>query len=60
MAKVPTKTKVSKKITADQYNDPSHNYLHYWDGRDYEHESEVLAIEKLLRGKHFNHAIDIG
>lgn len=45
---------------ADQYNDPNHNYLHYWDGRDYEHLSEVAAIKRLLKGKHFKHAVDIG
>lgn len=45
---------------ADQYNDPSHNYLHYWDGRDYENEAERLAIARLLKGKHFRHAVDIG
>ncbi len=53
MAKKPTKK-------ADQYNDPSHNYLHYWDGRDYEHASEEMAITRLLKGKHFRHAVDIG
>ncbi len=51
--------KTSKK-KADQYNDPKHNYLEYWDGRDYEHESEELAITRLLNGKHFRHAADIG
>ena len=45
---------------ADQYNDPSHNYLHYWDGRDYENEAERMAITRLLKGKHFKHAADIG
>lgn len=45
---------------ADQYDDPSYNYLRYWDGRDYEHEAEQLAIKKLLRNKHFKTAIDIG
>lgn len=45
---------------ADQYNDPSHNYLHYWDGRDYEHASEELAIKRFLKGRHFNHAVDVG
>ena len=29
--------KITKK--ADQYNDPTHNYLKYWDGRDYENEA---------------------
>ncbi|HTE21574.1 MAG TPA: class I SAM-dependent methyltransferase [Candidatus Limnocylindria bacterium] len=47
-------------ITADQYNDPSHNYLHYWDGRDYEHAAEEIAIKRLLRGKTFKNAADIG
>jgi ubiquinone/menaquinone biosynthesis C-methylase UbiE len=45
---------------ADQYNDPSFDYLHYWDNRDYEHEAEKMAINKLLEGKHFKTAIDIG
>lgn len=45
---------------ADQYNDPSHNYLHYWEGRDYENAAEVIAIKRLLNGKHFKHAVDIG
>jgi len=45
---------------ADQYNDPKHNYLHYWDGRDYEHEAEVIALDKMLRSKRFKHAVDVG
>ena len=45
---------------ADQYNDPSHNYQKYWLGRDYEHQSEVMAFNKLLKGMHFKHAVDIG
>lgn len=45
---------------ADQYNDPKHNYLKYWDGRDYEHDAEVLALDRMLRGKHFKHAVDVG
>lgn len=59
-----TKLKVNKKPAgtrkADQYNDPSHNYLHYWDGRKYEHMAEEIAIKRLLRGKHFNNAVDVG
>lgn len=53
-------TTVEPRITADQYNDPTHNYLKYWDGRDYENESETVAIERLLKGRHFKHAVDIG
>lgn len=52
--------KTTKRKRADQYNDPNHNYLHYWDGRQYEHEAEVLAIHRLLKGKRFKHAVDIG
>ena len=48
------------KKKADQYNDPSHNYLHYWDGRDYENASEHVAIKRLLKGKHYGVAVDIG
>lgn len=50
--------KASKK--ADQYNDPSHNYLRYWDGRNYEHAAEEMAIKRLLQGKNFRHAVDVG
>ncbi len=45
---------------ADQYNDPKHNYLRYWDGRDYEHAAEEIAIRRLLKGKRFDKAIDVG
>lgn len=50
---------MSKK-RADQYNDPTHNYLHYWEGREYEHASEEIAIRRLLRGKHFERIVDVG
>jgi SAM-dependent methyltransferase len=45
---------------ADQYNDPKHNYKQYWQGRDYEHAAEEIAIRKLLHGRHFRKAVDIG
>ncbi len=48
------------KQKADQYNDPSHNYLKYWEGRDYEHAAEEMAIRRILKGKRFKHAADIG
>lgn len=54
-----TQSKVTKR-KADQYNDPSHNYLRYWDGRDYEHAAEEMALRRLLQGKHFKTAADIG
>jgi ubiquinone/menaquinone biosynthesis C-methylase UbiE len=45
---------------ADQYNDPEFSYLKYWDGRQYEHAAEEIAIKRLLNGKHFHLAVDIG
>lgn len=63
MSKKPAKSTIKKpahKKKADQYNDPKHNYLKYWDGRDYEHAAEEIAIRKLLKGKAFKKAVDIG
>src|SRR5579862_9194865 len=45
---------------ADQYNDPAYNYQDYWQGREYEHAAEELAIKRLLRGRKFNLAVDVG
>lgn len=53
------KTTAGKK-KADQYDNDNYNYLHYWTGRAYEHASEELAIQRLLKGKHFKNAVDIG
>jgi ubiquinone/menaquinone biosynthesis C-methylase UbiE len=53
-------TQAKSKRQADQYNDPKHNYLQYWNGRDYEHLAEQIAIRKLLRGRHFGTAVDVG
>lgn len=55
-----TAKKTTKLKKADQYNDPKHNYLHYWEGRDYENQAEVIAIKRLLKDRHFAHAVDIG
>jgi SAM-dependent methyltransferase len=60
MAKATDTSTKKRTRKADQYNDPSHNYLHYWDGRDYENDAEEMAIRKLLRGKHFKTAVDVG
>jgi ubiquinone/menaquinone biosynthesis C-methylase UbiE len=62
MKQEPAKKSSSKTRTrkADQYNDPSHNYLRYWDGRDYENAAERLALNRLLGGKHFKSAVDVG
>jgi ubiquinone/menaquinone biosynthesis C-methylase UbiE len=55
-----TKSVKQPKKKADQYNDPNHNYLHYWDGREYEHAAEEMALKRLLEGKHFKTAVDVG
>lgn len=55
-----TDAKPHNRRKADQYNDPKHNYRKYWQGREYEHAAEEIAIRKLLRGKHFKHAVDVG
>ncbi len=54
---MPKKKQLKK---ADQYDDPKYNYQDYWAGRDYEHAAEELAIKRLLRGKHFESAVDVG
>jgi len=48
------------KKKADQYNDPTHNYLKYWDERQYEHMAEEIAIKRLIKNQHFKNAVDIG
>ncbi len=57
-----TQTESTKKATkkADQYDDPTFNYQDYWAGRDYEHAAEEMAIRRLLRGKRFKNAVDVG
>jgi SAM-dependent methyltransferase len=45
---------------ADQYDDPSHDYRKYWEGRDYEHAAEEIAVRRLLGRRHFRRAIDVG
>jgi SAM-dependent methyltransferase len=60
MKQEPTKQATKATRRADQYNDPNHNYLRYWDGRDYEHAAEEMAIRRLLHGKTFRHAVDVG
>jgi SAM-dependent methyltransferase len=59
MKEQPKKPAAPKK-RADQYDDPTHNYRKYWEGRDYENAAEEMAISRLLEGKHFRHAADIG
>jgi ubiquinone/menaquinone biosynthesis C-methylase UbiE len=72
MSKTPTKKPAEQKTKgdplnakpalrqADQYDDPKHNYLEYWNGREYEDAAERIAIKRLLKGKHFQNAVDVG
>jgi ubiquinone/menaquinone biosynthesis C-methylase UbiE len=60
MAKSTSSTTTIKKANQDKYNDPSFNYLHYWDERQYEHAAEEVAIRRLLHGRRFKNAVDIG
>lgn len=59
-----TKTKSNKQKAglrkADQYNDPRHNYRDYWRGREYEDAAERMAFKRLLKDRHFRHAVDVG
>lgn len=45
---------------ANQYDDPKYNYQDYWTGRQYEHAAEQMAIKRLLKGRHFKNAVDLG
>lgn len=60
MKQEPRKSATEPLRKADQYDDPAYNYLRYWEGRDYEHAAEIMAITKLLKGKRFKHAVDVG
>lgn len=54
-------SKSTKQLNkADQYNDSKHNYLRYWDGRDYEQAAEEIMINHMLGGRKFKHAVDVG
>lgn len=48
----------SEKI--DFYDDDKKSYEDFWEGRDYEHEAEVIAIRRLLAGKHYKVTMDYG
>jgi SAM-dependent methyltransferase len=51
-------TQANNKI--NYYDDKDHNYEDFWQGRDYEHNAEMIAIDKLLNGRHFSLAMDYG
>lgn len=44
----------------EYYNDQEFSYDRYWQNREYEHQSEVIAIQRMLSGKKFANTVDIG
>lgn len=54
-------TKTTKPLdNSERYDTNNYNYLDYWKGRDYEDAAERMAFKRLLKGKHFKHAVDVG
>ncbi|HSJ72873.1 MAG TPA: methyltransferase domain-containing protein, partial [Miltoncostaeaceae bacterium] len=45
---------------ADHYDDPAFDYQENWRGRDDEHAAEQAAIDRLLAGRRFARALDVG
>lgn len=45
---------------AERYDAGDYNYQDYWKGREYEDAAERIAFRRLLKGKRFKHAVDIG
>lgn len=52
----------SKQIldNSERYDNNNYNYLDYWTGRDYEDAAERMAFTRILRGRRFKHAVDVG
>jgi SAM-dependent methyltransferase len=53
-------TSTVARIRPAYYDDQDLNYQDYWTSRDYEHDAEVMAVRRLLRGRTFEHAVDVG
>jgi SAM-dependent methyltransferase len=53
-------TTTSETASRDYYDDPGFNYARWWAGRGYEHHAEVMAIRRLLQGRWFARAVDVG
>ncbi|HSX46989.1 MAG TPA: class I SAM-dependent methyltransferase [Patescibacteria group bacterium] len=45
---------------AERYDAGDYNYQDYWKGREYEDAAERMAFRRLLKGRHFRHAVDVG
>jgi SAM-dependent methyltransferase len=53
-------TSTMARIRPAYYDDQNLNYQDYWTSRNYEHEAEVMAVRRLLRGRTFERAVDVG
>ncbi|MEU8783285.1 class I SAM-dependent methyltransferase [Streptomyces sp. NPDC048637] len=51
---------MNERTRADQYDATDEDYVRYWDGRDYEHAAETVAVRRLLGRTHCRRAADIG
>lgn len=60
MTKETTTSKKKVLDNSERYDSGNYNYLHYWEGRDYEDAAERMAFRRILKGKHFKHAVDVG
>jgi ubiquinone/menaquinone biosynthesis C-methylase UbiE len=49
-----------EKDTVPSQYDRDVDYLDYWTARSYEHRAEVMALGRLLHGRRFGHAVDVG
>ncbi|MEV6012044.1 class I SAM-dependent methyltransferase [Streptomyces sp. NPDC051976] len=45
---------------ANQYDAADEDYVQYWEGRDYEHGAETIALKRLLGDISCAHAADVG
>ncbi len=50
----------NKSNRIDFYDHDKHSYEEFWVGREYEHESEVIALNRLLKNRHYKLAMDYG
>ncbi len=55
-----TKSTSTNDQSIAYYDDENHNYEDFWVGREYEHNSELIALSKLLHNKHYQVAMDYG
>ena len=55
-----TNKDIKPKNSIAYYDDVNHNYEDFWVGREYEHRAELIALDKLLEGRHYEVAMDYG